>query len=103
MAGLWERVKPTGADRINVHLIVASLKGFSAGIFTAVQVRDALNNHIANPLTTEEQADLTAISNQITGTATVKLTYVVGKLEPLMIAAESGDVTESFWRTNLGI
>jgi len=105
MAGLWERLKPTATDRVNVHLVVAGIKGFSASIFTAQQVLDALNRHLQTPLTAPEIADLSAIAAQVTaaGTVTNKLVYVVGKLEPVMVAAETGDCTEAFWRSSLGI
>jgi len=105
MSGLWERLKPDATDRINVHLVVAGIKGYSAGVFTAQQVIDALDRHLQTPLTVAEKADLSAIAAQITaaGTTTAKLTYVVGKLEPVMVAAETGDCTEGFWRSALGI
>lgn len=105
MSGLWERLKPDATDRINVHLVVAGIKGYSANIFTGQQVIDALNRHVQTPLTVAEKADLTNITAQITaqGTVTAKLVYVVGKLEPVMVAAETGDCTEAFWRSTLGI
>ena len=92
-------------DRVNVHLVVAGIKGFAAGIFTGAGVIDVLNNHLATPLTTAESADLSAIASAVTGQAnnTAKLLYVVGKVEPLMIAAETGDISESKWRADLGI
>lgn len=109
MAGLWERVKSSGTERVNVHLVIAGIKGYSAGVFTAQQVTDALNRNLTlqsyATLTAVEIADLSAIATQITaaGSVTNKLVYVVGKLEPVMMAAETGDCSEAFWRTALGI
>ncbi len=105
MAGLWERIKPDATDRINTHLVIAGIKGYSAGVFTAQQVIDALNNHVQSPLTNPEKADLSAIAAQITaqGSVQLKLVYVVGKLEPVMMAGETGDCNEAFWRSTLGI
>lgn len=109
MAGLWELLKQDATERVNAHLVIAGIKGFSAGVFTAQQVIDALDRTLGlngySPLTVAAKADLSAIAAQITaaGTVTNKLVYVIGKLEPIMIAGETGNCTEAFWRSTLGI
>ena len=109
MAGLWELIKQDATERVNTHLVVAGIKGFAAGVFTAQQVIDALDRTLGlngySPLTAAAKTDLSNIAAQITalGTVTLKLTYVVCKLEPVMIAGETGSCTEAFWRSALGI
>jgi hypothetical protein len=105
MAGLYERVKGGGTDRINIHLIVAGVKGYAAGIWSRAQILTALNNQVSTSLDTAEQTDLNDIADVIDAlsTTTDKLVYVVGKLEPSMIAAEINEINETKWRTDLGI
>jgi len=104
MAGIWERIKPGGNDRISIHMIVAGLKGYATGVFTTVQVRDALNAKLATPLTAAEQTDLTNMAVQIDDltNTTAKLVYG-NNLEAIMIAAENGAVNETKFRADLGI
>ena len=114
MAGLWERVKPDGAERINIHLIVAGLSGYFANTvdgtkgFTRVQVRDALNAVLTgdgySALTAAEETDLNGIADEIDAQTnnTTKLIFL-RLVESVMIAAEAGQINETKWRGDLGI
>ncbi len=114
MANLWERVNQNGAERINIHFIVAGLKGYYANTqdntvgFTRVQVRDALNNILANDnysaLTAGEESDLNGIADAIDAQPNVNAAQTFLLLvEALMIAAEIGEISETKWRADLGI
>ncbi len=114
MADLWELVKQDANQRVSTHFIVASIKGRQANIedsgvgFTAAQIVSSLEsmrteeNHPA--LTTGEKDDLSAINTVLVGlpTMTSMLTYA-NLVEALFIAAEMGQVSETKWRSDLGI
>lgn len=110
MAGLWERIRPDGTDRIPVHLVVAGLRAvFVNGVdgtkgATRVQVRNALNNHVELALTAAEEADLNGIADTIDAQAnnTSKIIFLQN-IEYVMIAAEFGAIDETKWRNDLGI
>lgn len=110
MAGLWERVKENVEDNVPVHLIVAGLRAYLVNILdntkgaTRIQIRDALNTQLVNPLSTTEQNDLTAMADQLDALAnnTLRLIYLAD-VEYVMIAAEMGIINESKWRNDLGI
>lgn len=104
MAGLWDKSANAAAVRINTHLLVAAIKGYGTGVFTAAQVKAGLETVLGDALTSEEAADLTAIAAALDGqaTTTAKLVYV-SKVEAVSIAAELGLITEAAWRAALGI
>lgn len=103
MAGLWERIRPGADDRISVHMLVASLKGYGTAVFTKLQVKNALNGILESPLTAEEETDLNNLANQLDSLLTLDKRGYENKLEALTIAAELGQVGETKWRTDLGI
>jgi len=114
MAGLWERVKPDGTERINIHLIVAGLRGYFVNTVdsgkgaTQGQVLSAINSQLTasgySALDAAEQTDLSDIAAELDlqSTNTAKLIYLCN-LEYVMIAAEVGEVAEAKWRNDLGI
>lgn len=115
MAGLWERVKSSGLDgqggrRINISLLIAGVRGYAVGLWSRVEIRDAINQELAtnspgDALTAAEETDLTAIANQVDAqpNETKKLSYVVGRIEAATIAGELGHLGEARWRSDLGI
>ena len=102
MAGLFDRIN--GADNINVHYIVAGLRGYGAGEWTRAAVLAGVNSLLDSPLITGEQDDFAAIADEMDAQSntTSKLVYMA-KVEAAMIAAESGVLAEAGWRTMLGI
>lgn len=106
MAGLWNSIadRSEGADPLSAHLVKAAIYLAARGLFTAVQVRDALNARLRVPLTAAEETDLSAILTAAQqGTATARLDYLE-RIDALNIAAEMGVLTsESVWRAQLGI
>lgn len=114
MAGLWERTKGDGAERINIHFIVAGLSGYFVNSqdntvgFTRIQVRDGLNAILAESgyaaLTAAEETDLNGIADTLDAQQnnTAKLIFL-RLVEALFIAAEAGQVSETKWRNDLGI
>ena len=106
MAGIWNRVVERGelGDPLGSATIVAAVYLVTRGIFTATQVRDALNGKVQNPLTVQELADLnTILTNASTGSATAKLDYML-RIESLLIAAEEGFlVNEATFRSEAGL
>ena len=103
MAGLYDRIT-TSDDNVQVHYLVAGLKGYGTGIWTRVQVLNGINALLASPLTAAEEADYDAIADQmdVQANATAKLGYG-NQIEAAMIAAEAGLLTDTSWRTALGI
>jgi hypothetical protein len=104
MAGLYDRITAQ-EDKINIHYIVAGLKGYGTGKATRVQVRDAINTDVTNPMTAAEEADFNAIADELDAqlNATAKLGYV-NQVEYAMIAAGSLDaLNDAQWRSALDI
>lgn len=110
MAGLWERVRPDANDRVNVHLIVASIKAYYVQTedatkgATRLQIRNHLDAHLQTPLSGAEITDLEGIADTIDGlpNANAKQSFVF-LCEYAFIAAETGDINETKWRSDLGI
>jgi hypothetical protein len=106
MAGLWNRIVDRGEfdDPLSSHLVKAAVYLAVRGVFTPVQIRDALNGTLRNPLTTAELADLNAIlTNAAAGTATEKIDYLE-RVDALNISAEGGVLqSEAVWRAQLGL
>ena len=60
MAGIWNREVERGelGDPLGSATLVAAIYLVARGVFTATQVRDALNGKLQNPLTFRTQAGL---------------------------------------------
>ena len=105
MAGIYDRIQPEAADNVPVHILYAAIVTYSEGIFTKVQIRNAINGTLQSPLTTAEETDLDGMADGIDAEVGVnnKLRYL-HRLNALSLAIESGvNVTETQYRTNLGI
>ena len=103
MAGIFNRIKPDGADRLDGHLLIAALGLFSTGAFTASQVLAGLNSKLASPLAGDEITDLVNWEAQITGTPTDKLIYVTITSAGVVNVTENGLITEATFKSKLGI
>lgn len=103
MAGLYDRIT-IADDNVQVHFLVAGVKGYGAGIWTRAQVLASINSLLQSPLTAAEEADYDAIADALDGqaNATAKLGYG-NQVEAAMIAAEAGLVTDAAWRAALEI
>ena len=106
MSGIWNRVVERGelGDPLGSATLVAAIYLVARGVFTATQVRDALNGKLQNPLTVTELADLnTMLTNALTGSATAKLDYML-RIESLLVAAEEGLLpNEATFRQEAGL
>jgi len=106
MAGIWNRVVERGelGDPLGPATLTAAIYLVARGVFTATQVRDALNGKLRDPLTVSELADLnTILTNAATGSATVKLDYML-RIESLLVAAEEGFLAnEATFRQQAGL
>ena len=106
MSGIWNRVVERGelSDPLGSAILVAAIYLVARGVFSGTQVRDALNGQLRDPLTVSELADLnTILTNAATGSATVKLDYLM-RIESLLVAAETGFLTnEATFRTQAGL
>jgi hypothetical protein len=102
MAGLFDRVN--SSDNVNIHYVVAGIKGYGTGIWTRAQVLSGVNSLLVSPLGTAAADDFAAIADELDGksNATLKLIYV-NVIEAVMIAAASEVISEAGWRTALGI
>ncbi len=106
MAGIWNRVVERGelGDPLGSATLTTAIYLVARGVFTATQVRDALNGKLRDPLTVSELADLnTILTNAATGSATVKLDYML-RIESLLVAAEEGFLAnEATFRQQAGL
>jgi len=114
VADLWERIKPDGTDRINIHLMIAAQKAYyvhdqdATKGATVAKIKTALNNQLTGQgsptLTAGENNDLDDIATQHDAQPNInaKQTYVM-LVEWIMTAAELGEVNETQWRNELGI
>ena len=103
MAGLYDRINAQN-DNINIHFLVAGLKGYGTGAWTRTQVLTSVNSLLVAPLTTAEETDYDAIADALDGqsNALAKLGYA-NQVEAAMIAAEAGVLSDAGWRTALEI
>ena len=105
MAGIYDRILPETDDNVPVHILYAAIVTYSEGIFTKVQIRNAINGILQSPLTSAEETDLDGIADGIDAEVGVnnKLRYL-HRLNALSMAIEIGiSVTETQYRNNLGI
>lgn len=103
MAGLYDRIGAE-ADSVNVHYLVAGIKGYGTGIWTRQQVLDGVNALLTAPLSSAELTDYTAIADALDGQANALNKLIYGnKVEAAMIAAEAGVLNETGWRAALEI
>ena len=104
MAGLWERIKNTAEERVGVHLLEAGIVLHATNAFTKTQIRDAINTTLTTPLSVAETTDLELIVDKLDAelTTILKLVYLE-KVKAWTIAAEHGVVTETQFRSALGI
>jgi hypothetical protein len=106
MPGIYERVRRDLEDNdpIATHLLVAAIYLVGRNVFTATQVRDALNAKLRDPLTTAELTDLNQILTQAgLGTATARLDYML-RVQALLMASEFGVLNnEAVFRSELGL
>jgi hypothetical protein len=103
MAGLYDRISSID-DNINVHMLVAGIKGYGTGIWTRAQVLASINSLLKSPLTPAEVVDYDAIADILDGQPNTlsKLGYV-NQVEAAMVSGESGVLTDAAWRTALEI
>lgn len=105
MTGILARIEPGAVDRLQTHLVGASLVLEAEGAFSAAQVLAALNSVVQNPLAGAELTDLNDIESVLAAKPTVeeKLRYLL-LVESTFIAVESGALTnEAAARSTLGI
>ena len=122
MSGIYDRISDGGLDgegegRVNINLMFNGIIGIAAnmapydGALGAAKLtyRDQLNvelqtNNPSDALRPEDEADLSAIIDQLDGqpNTTAKLVYA-HKLQASMGLAELGQNTEAQFRANLGI
>jgi hypothetical protein len=102
MAGLYDRITISD-DNVQVHFLIAGLKGYGTGIWTRAQVLASINSLLESPLTTAEETDYDAIADHMdTLNAIGKLGYG-NQIEAAMIAAEAGLLNDTTWRGALEI
>lgn len=103
MAGIWDRIIP-GEDRLNAHLLKASVYLAVRGVFNNAQILAKLNATLTAELDAAAITDLAAVVVQAnTGNATAKLDYLE-RWDALNIAAETGLLaSEATYRSELGI
>lgn len=103
MAGLYDRIGAV-EDNVQVHYLVAGIKGYGTGIWTRQQVLDGVNALLTAPLSGAELTDYTAIVDALDGQPNALNKLIYGnKIEAAMIAAEAGVLNEAGWRSALGI
>jgi len=107
MAGLYDRVARIdhSIEHVDIHILVAGIKASAAGLWNEAQILAALNNSLTTPLSGSEVTDLQDILAVVSGkpSTTAKLVYVVGAVEPTMLAGARVLVTDSQFRTALEI
>lgn len=106
MSGIWDRIIP-GEDRVNAHLLKASLHLAVYGVFTDAQVLNGLNSRVTMPLDSAAEADLVAIKDALVALGTAgSAARLIGleRFDAMNIAAEVGVLTsEATYRAQLGI
>jgi len=106
MAGIWERVRPTGAfeHRLPILPFKTELTGLALGLRTLADLKTTLQSiYEGNIFSREEVDDIEALAVNIAeGTTAQRLIYSA-RLEWALMAAEFGQITEVEFRTALGI
>ena len=104
--GIWNRVKPDGSEDqvlLNIVLLRTELTGVALNMRTKAEVKANLESVMGEALLEDEAADLLAMATHLsTGTTEDRLVYAA-KLEFALIAAASGLINETKFRTVLGI
>ena len=106
MAGIWNRIYDRGEndDPVPSLLVSAGVNLVVNGVFTATQVRDALNATLQTPFNTDELSDLnTIITNASSGDSRAKNTYAHLFLSLLMAVETHVLTNESTFRNKLGL
>lgn len=103
MAGIWDRIIP-GEDRVNAHLLKASMHLAAYGVFTGQQILNAINGQLTTPLDAAAQTDLTNIKAALVALTGVNRVVGLERFDAMNIAAEGGVLTnEATYRSQLGI
>ena len=104
MAGLWTVLAPNDeGEHMNITLLRCELTGVALGVRTRADAKANIESRLGRELTTEETTDLTALADNFeTGTVEDRLVYN-SKVEMALNAAELGLITESQFRTLVGI
>jgi len=113
MAGFWERISNSGElqepiGRIGINQIEAVLVQNAIGMYTPIELKDKLNQRLANKGHTEldaaEIADFQALVAELDSQAnvTAKHTWLL-KLRSMLTDAEMGLCDETEFRTQMGI
>jgi len=112
MAGIWERIRPGVDDRINAHLLDASMKGYYTFLedntvgASKPQIVNHLNAHLETPLSGQELTDLSDIADVVAVKLAISSNAAQGYVllhEYVTMAAETGDIGETKYRADLGI
>jgi hypothetical protein len=102
MAGLYDRITISD-DNVQVHFLVAGLKGYGAGIWTRVQVLNSVNSLLVAPLTAAEEADYDAIADVMDSKNAIGKLGYANQVEAAMIAAAADLLNDTTWRGALEI
>lgn len=104
MAGIWPILAPAGeGEHLNITLLRCELTGVALGVRTRADAKANIESWLGRSLTTEEITDLNAMADNFeTGTVENRLVYN-SKVEMALNASELGLITESQFRTLVGI
>lgn len=104
MAGLYDIIASGGDAKLDNHLMDAALVLVATGDVTEAAAKTALENKLGRVLTAAEDTDLSNINTELNAQpdTTAKLVYNA-KVMAAGIAAENGEITDTKWRSILGI
>jgi len=106
MAGIYDRLIP-GNNRVGVHLLTASVLLAAEGIFTDLQVKNAINNQLdpTAPLDAAAETDMVNMKVELIAQPSIAAaSRYVHRIESIGMALQSGEyANEAGFRSYLNI